>query len=196
MPARARLAVSERGAPLEPQRTPIRIGVSREVHALALRVAAGLSLLAQEALEPAFVDIEAHQAVPHLINAELEVAVVDLAAFLGERVLGWDGLAIALFGPVATDRSCGAVIVEKATWTARRDACDRLVRAATRAISSLTDGSGELTMDQANAGVTGWWADCRPSVEELSEVVRWEPGPGSRILEQALAWRQRGAAPR
>ena len=188
MPTRARLAVSEPGAPTEPQRTPVRIGISQEAHSLALRIASRRGFLAQEALEPDFVGIAALSAVPRLIRGELDVALIDLATFLGERVLGWDGLAIAVFGPLPDDRSCGVAVVEAATWNGRRDACDRLARSAARAIAAA--GAKESEMDEASkrAGVQDWWSDCRPSAEELGEVARWEPGPAGVVLSQGLAW--------
>ena len=178
-PARATLAVSGPGAPPEPQRTTPAIGVAREVYAALLRTAAGNGLLAQEALEPTTISVPSHEAVARLVTGALDVAIVDLATFLGERALGWDGLAIAAFGP-APDRSVGVAIVERSTWTGRRDLCDRLVRACVRARQRLAD----VPADPAAA----WWPTCRPSAEEIDEVARGDDALTTTGLADGLAW--------
>jgi hypothetical protein len=185
------MTFSKPGAPGEPQRTGVAIGTTFPLHALLVTVAAERGLTAQEALEPRLVEVPAHQAVTSLISGAIDVAVIDIAGFVGERSLGWDGLAIAAFGPVAEDRSVALAVVEAATWTRRRDTCERLVRAWTRALMLLRSGSAVEPRAQASE-IESWWSDCRPDGDELSNVARWEPGETTAALVEGLAWLSSG----
>ncbi len=178
-PARAALSFSEPGAPPEPQRTIVRIGITRDEHAVLLRAASTAGFLGQEALEPRFGSVAPHRAIPDLVTGALDIAVVDLATLLGEHTLGWDGLAVAAFGP-AGDRSVGVAVVERATWRDRRDLCERLARACARAHQRVAFEPGSV--------VGEWWASCRPSTEEIDAVARWADESVTRELPTVLSW--------
>jgi hypothetical protein len=170
------MAFSDPGAPPEPQRTTPTVGVAREELASLLRAAIAHGLLGQEALEPRLRQIAPHEAVPGLVTGSLDVALVDLATLLGERALGWDGVAIAAFGP-ASDRSVGVAVVERSTWANRRDLCERLVRACERA---REQGAGTV--------VDGAWGTCRPDAAAVDEAARWAETGTTAGLAEALAW--------
>ncbi len=192
------MTFSEPGAPPEPQRTGIRIGLTDPVLGIPIRLAAKGGFLEQEALEPTFSELRTLHAVPALVAGALDVAVIDVATFIGERALGWDGLAIAAFGPVAEDRSSGVAVVEAGTWERRRDFCQRLWRACTRALEMAARGgptaeapSKATGLDAAAAeaaGLANWWEDCQPTAEQLDAAVRWAAGGPSPELRSGLAW--------
>lgn len=195
-PPMARMTWSAEGAPFEPQRTRVRVGWSDAVHAIPVRLAED-SFLGQEALEPRYVQIAARDAVPALVARGLDVAIVDLATVLGERVLGWDGVAIAMFGPVADDRSIGVAVVERDTWHGRRDACERLWRASMRALerarAELAAGrpihaAGVEEARLKAAAIESWWPTCRPSSTEIGTVALWDEGPPTIAIDAMLAW--------
>lgn len=198
MPTPARVTFSEPGAPGEPQRTSLRVGLGTAVPGLVLRAAKDAGLLGQEGLEATFVELEGHRVVPLLVAGEIEVGLMDLATFAGERSLGWDGHAIGALGPSAEDRSVSVLAVEAATLARRSDLCERLVRATSRSLARLAaeggfgaaqDAFGPAARDQlARAGLAGWWQGCRPGVEELREVVRWAPGGLPAALRRGRAW--------
>jgi hypothetical protein len=183
-------SISARGAPLEPQRTRIRIGVAASTPGALVRLAASAGLLGQEALEPTFTSCGSGEAVGRLVTSELDVAIVDLATFLGERLLGWDGLAIAVFGPDPADRAVSVAIVEADTWRLRPDPCERFVRANARALARLREPMVEAATitDITGADVQGWWPDLRPSARELVALARWSGGRTPRVLRDGLAW--------
>jgi hypothetical protein len=126
-----------------------------------------------------------------LVVGRLDVAVLDLATFLGERVLGWDGVAVAMLGPAKDDREVGVVAVEHGTWTRRRDLCERLTRGGVRTLERLAAGSLGDGPD-----VSGWWPDGRPSAREVAAVARWSSGPTPRALREGLAWTRPGEGAR
>src|SRR5687767_8729972 len=85
MPRVAQPFVSLPGAPLEPQRTPIRIGAGMTRVDALLRSATSVSLLAQEGLESTFVAIDPHSLVGGIVASAFDVGLTDLATFVGER---------------------------------------------------------------------------------------------------------------
>jgi hypothetical protein len=193
MPRAVQPFVSMPGAPLEPQRSPIRLGVGMTRADALIQSATSLTLLAQEALEPTFVAIETHALVGGLVASTFDVVLTDLATFVGERTLGWDGLAIAAFGPWPTDGAVSVAVVAAATWAQRRDVCERFVRASVRSVAWVrTEGALARGEPIGPDDVEDWWPDLHPSARELSAVGRWRAGPTPRALREGLAWTSAG----
>ena len=191
MAQRVDRSVSARGAPPEPQRTRIRIGVAAPTPGALVRLAASDGLLGQEALEPTFTSCASGEAVGRLVTGELDIVILDVATFLGERVLGWDGLAIAVFGPDPAARAVSVAIVEADTWHLRRDPCERFVRANARALARLRGSTADAaTTDITGADVQSWWPDLRPSARELAALARWSVDRTPRVLRDGLAWEE------
>jgi 4-hydroxy-4-methyl-2-oxoglutarate aldolase len=197
---RAARAASEPGAPDEPQRTSLKVGVVDPVQATPLLAAEANSYLGQEALEPVFVRLESRQVLPALISGGIDVALLDAAAAVGEHALGWNGVAIAAFGPAGEDRSVALLVAEATFCNSRPDICERIQRAARRGLAwaARLDGKGlakladQIGLDPAvvaAAGLDGWWADCTPSGSALLDALAWGDVPSAVDLDQWLMWR-------
>ena len=195
-PRPAGLAFSERGAPPEPQRTTLRVGVSDRVHAIPLLVAIGEGLAAQEAVEPTLVDLPARLVVPNLVAQTLDVAILDVAAFVGEVALGWEGTAVGAFGPVRDDRSVGLLVTNAELWRNRRDTGERILRACVRGLARARESRTEeiaamtrLPVDVVvAAGLDDWWPDCTPDLADLERTVAWAEGRRIAELRGAIGW--------
>lgn len=196
---RADLSVSEPGAPSEPQRTLLRVGVVDPVQAIPLLAAESAGYLAQEALEPTFVRIPSRLVLPALVANGLDIAVVDAATAVGERVLGWGGIAIAAFGPAAEDRSVALLIAEATFCDARSGTCERIQRAARRGLAWAAEVRGEsLSQLTTSVGIEAealkalrldqWWPDCAPRPPALRSALEWGDAPSAVDLDGWLAW--------
>lgn len=192
-------AVSEPGAPGEPQRTRLRIGVVDPVQAIPLLAAESNGYLGQEALEPVFVLLPSRHVVPALVSGGIDLAVIDAAAALGERVLGWGGVALAAFGPAAEDRSVGLLVAEALFCQTRPDTHERVQRAARRGLawaaglreselSYLATGAGIGVATLMALRLDEWWADCSPDSAALRAALEWGDAPGAVDLSGWLCW--------
>jgi hypothetical protein len=201
----AELAVSEPGAPGEPQRTLLRVGVVDPVQAIPLVAAKANGYLAQEALEPTFVQIPNRLVLPALVAKGLDVAVIDAATAIGERALGWNGIAVAAFGPAAEDRSVAFLVAEATFCQTGTGTCERIQRAARRGLAWAARLRGEALAEfTTRAGIEleilkalkldEWWADCSPDPAALRSALEWGDAPSAVGLDGWLAWESPDAA--
>ena len=202
---RAELAVSAPGAPTEPQRTLLRVGVVDPIQAIRLLAADANGYLAQEALEPTFVRIPNCLVLPAMVAGGLDVAVIDAATAVGERVLGWSGVAIAAFGPAAEDRAVALVMAEAAFCRTRT--CARIRRAASRglawagrlgddALAAFTTTVGVDVEIVKGLKLDRWWGACSPEPEALAAALEWGDAPSALDLGDWLAWTRADVASR
>ena len=135
---RADRAVSEPGAPGEPQRTSLRVGVVDPAQAIPLLAAEANGYLGQEALETrsSWRSSRAVRFCRRSSRAEIDVAFLDGCGGGRESTLsGGDGVAIAAFGPAGEDRSVALLVAEANFRSSRPDMCERIQGTARRGLA-------------------------------------------------------------